>query len=99
MDLFASRAPRSERANEIKAQVAAQLGLEENVTVMVSELTCLEEGCPPVETIIAIFDPSGKRLQFKIHRSVQEITAHDIQQICEKQIHPSSETNHGNCGG
>lgn len=99
MDLFASRAPRnSERADAIKAQIATELGLGEDATVMVSELTCLEEGCPPVETIIAVFPSAGERLQFKIHRSIQEITAHDIRQMCSQQIHPSSETNHGNCG-
>jgi hypothetical protein len=60
MDIFSSRGPRnSERTNEIKAQVATELGLDAEATVMVSELACMEEGCPPVETIIAIFPVSS----------------------------------------
>ena len=102
MDLFTSRGPRSsERANEIKAQVAAQLGLTEDATIMVTELTCFEEGCPPMETVIAVFQPGTEKLQFKLHCSIAEITAHDIREMCAKQIqtsiHTSREKNHGSC--
>jgi len=98
MDLFTSRGPRSsERANEIKAQVAAQLGLTEDATIMVTELTCFEEGCPPVETVIAVFRPAMEKLQFKLHRPIAEITAHEIQRMCAKQIDSASEKNHGSC--
>jgi hypothetical protein len=99
MDIFSSRSPRSsERTNEIKAQVAAALGLDEEATVMVSELACMEEGCcPPVETIIAVFRPATDKLQFRLHRPISEITAHDIEEMCAEQVNSSSEKKHGNC--
>lgn len=98
MDIFSSRGPRSsERANEIKAQVAAELSLDEEATVMVSELACLEEGCPPVETVIAIFRPAMEKLQFRLHRTMAEITTHDIREMCAQQVNSSSEKNHGSC--
>jgi hypothetical protein len=98
MDIFSSRSPRSsERSNEIKAQVAALLGLGGEATVMVTELACMEEGCPPVETIIAVFRPAMDRLQFRLHRPISEITAHDIEEMCARQVNSSSEKNHGNC--
>jgi hypothetical protein len=98
MDIFSSRNSRSsERSNEIKAQVAAALGLDEEATVMVSELACMEEGCPPVETIIVVFRPATDKLQFRLHRPISEITAHDIEEMCAQQINSSSEKNHGNC--
>ncbi len=98
MDIFTSRRPRfSERGNEIKAQVAALLGLDEEATVMVSELTCMEEGCPPVETIIAVFRPGMDKLQFRLHCPISEITAHDIDEICAQQVNSPSEKNHGSC--
>ena len=98
MDIFSSRSRRSsERTNEIKAQVAAALGLGEEATVMVSELACMEEGCPPVETIIAVFRPAKDKLQFRLHRPISEITAHDVEEMCAQQINSSSEKNHGNC--
>ena len=98
MDLFSSRNPRSsERANEIKEQVAAILGLDEEATVMVSELACMEEGCPPVETIIAVFRAGMDKLQFRLHRPISEITTHDIEEMCAQQVNSSSENNHGSC--
>ena len=96
MDIFSSRGPRSsERSNEIKAQVVALLGLGGEATVMVTELACMEEGCPPVETIIAVFRPAMEKLQFRLHRPISEITAHDIEEMCAKQANLSSENNHG----
>ncbi|HZY74219.1 MAG TPA: hypothetical protein VFE22_14020 [Edaphobacter sp.] len=98
MDIFSSRGPRSsERSNEIKAQVAAVLGLDEEATVMISELACMEEGCPPVETIIAVFRPAMEKLQFRLHRPIAEITAHDIEEMCAQHFNSSSENNHGSC--
>ena len=98
MDIFSSRGPRSsERSNEIKAQVVALLGLGGEATVMVTELACMEEGCPPVETVIAVFRPAMNKLQFRLHRPISEITAHDIEEMCAQQVTSSSEKNHGNC--
>jgi hypothetical protein len=96
MDIFSSRSSRSsERSNEIKEQVAAVLGLDEDATVMVSELACMEEGCPPIETVIAVFQPAMEKLQFRLHRPISEISEHDIEEMCAQQAH-SLEKNHGN---
>ena len=63
MDIFSSRSSRSsERSYEIKAQVTTALRLDEEATVMVSELACMEEGCPPVETVIAVFRPAMEKV-------------------------------------
>jgi hypothetical protein len=98
MDIFSVRGSHSpERANEIKAQVATELSLDDGATVMMSELACLEEGCPPVETVIAVFRAAQPKLQFRLHRPMAEITAHDIHQMCAQQVNSSSENNHGNC--
>ena len=98
MDIFTSRAPRSSgRANKIKAQVAAALCLDEEATVMVSELACMEEGCPPIETVIAVFRPAMQKLQFRMHCPMAEITAHDIEEMCAQQVNSSRERSHGSC--
>jgi hypothetical protein len=98
MDLFSARSSRSsEKAGEIKAQVAMELGLDHEATVMVSELACMEEGCPPIETVIAVLRPAMPVLQFRLHRPMAEITAHDIRQMCAQHLNSSSENNHGPC--
>ncbi len=99
MDLFVLKnPPNSTRTNEIKVQVAAELGLAEDTIVMVTELTCMEEGCPPIETVIAVFTSSGNKFQFKLHQPIAEITAEDIHRICKQRIDSSLEIHHGsNC--
>jgi hypothetical protein len=97
MDIFSSRSSRSsEKANEIKVQVAAELGLDEQGTVMVSELACMEEGCPPVETVIVVFRSAMPKLQFRLHCAIAEITVHDIQKVCAQYVNSSLENHHGN---
>jgi len=98
MDIFPSRGPQSsERAGAIKALVAAELDLGEDATVLVSELACMEEGCPPIETVIAVFRPAMEKMQFRLHCSMAEITEGDIHKMCARQINSHSEKNHGSC--
>ena len=61
MDLFAKRNPeKGLRTQQIKARVAELLELDQDVTVMVTELNCQDDDCPEVETVIAIFRPSSR---------------------------------------
>jgi hypothetical protein len=62
----------------VKNWVAASFALAEDVTVMVTELRCTEEGCPPIETVIAILDTPGSPRQYKAYKPLAEITAEDI---------------------
>lgn len=52
--------------------------LTDGVTIMVTELQCAEEGCPPVETVIAVLDSPGNPRQFKIHKPIAEVTEQDV---------------------
>ena len=95
MDPFSARSPHSsKKTGEIKAQVAGELGLDDEATVMVSELACMEEGCPPIETVIAVLRPAMPKLQFRLHRPMAEITAHEIRRMCAQQVNSSSEDHH-----
>ena len=39
------------KVRKIKEVLGENLSIENNATITVTELTCLEEGCPPVETV------------------------------------------------
>jgi hypothetical protein len=80
MDLFRiSASGKSARVREIKDQLTAMLELTEESTVFVTELACLEEGCPPVETVIAVLrDRATQKFQFKLHKPVLDITEEDL---------------------
>ncbi|MBA2613072.1 MAG: hypothetical protein H0U95_13970 [Bacteroidetes bacterium] len=58
---------------------------DEGCVVMVSELTCADEGCPDIETVISILmKPEAKIL--KINKPTALIRIHDIQALGEKHL-------------
>jgi hypothetical protein len=72
LDGSAARDPaRGRRAGEIAALVRSTLRLEEVVAVTVQQVRCREPGCPPVETVIAVFGAPPRR--WTIHRPLAEI--------------------------
>lgn len=65
-------------AQRIKALVRGRFGVAEDTTVMVSELRCHEDGCPDVETVIALMSGAGQRQSWKIAKPMTEISDGDI---------------------
>ena len=45
---------------QVKSWVSQAFNLSEDVSVMITQLQCTEEGCPPIETVIAIMETPGK---------------------------------------
>lgn len=62
----------------VKRWVAARPSTAPDATIMVSELHCHEDGCPDVETVVAIMTPGGTRRETKIAKPMDEITESDI---------------------
>jgi hypothetical protein len=96
MDLFAKRNPeKGRRTQQIKARVAELLELDQDATVMVTELNCQDDDCPEVETAIAIFRPDQPKLQITLHSSIEELTDTEIEQACrdiQSKSNPPEET-------
>ena len=63
---------------QVKSWVSQAFDLSENVSVMITQLQCTEEGCPPIETVIAIMETPGKPRHFKIHKPLAEVKQTDI---------------------
>lgn len=76
------RRPNVERVRRIKEALRNALGLSDDVTVTVTELACLEEGCAPVETVVGLLRPDAPALQHKIHKPMDAVDADDLVQIC-----------------
>lgn len=74
------------RSSRVKAWVAAAFALPEGTAVMVTELTCTEPGCPPVETVVAILEAGATR-RFKVHRPLAEVTEADIHALPLERSH------------
>ncbi|MBC3191844.1 hypothetical protein H7X46_12300 [Pseudonocardia sp. C8] len=62
---------RARRASELADLVRTTLELPDEAAVTVSQLACREPGCPPVETVIAVLGPDGRR--WTIHRPLADV--------------------------
>ena len=76
------RQPNVERARRIKKALREALRLSDDMTVTVTELACLEEGCAPVETAIGVIRPDAPQLQCKLHKPMDAVDAGDLVQVC-----------------
>jgi hypothetical protein len=84
VDLFAKKNPEKMRQTQrIKRRIIELLELNDDTTVMVTELTCQDEDCPEVETVVAIFHPGAAEIKSTLHSSVEEISEEDIQNLCQ----------------
>ncbi|MBA2395693.1 MAG: hypothetical protein H0V70_23440 [Ktedonobacteraceae bacterium] len=63
---------------QVKTWVHDSLQIEDDTSLLVTELRCSEVGCPPIETVIALLKSAHPTQQYKIHKPVAEITMIDI---------------------
>ena len=68
---------------QLKSWVYEALSLDESVPVSISQLTCTEPGCPPLETVIAVMTQPPKT--YKIHQPAVEITQTNIVQTLKEK--------------
>lgn len=86
MNLFQTkRAPSVGRAAQIKEWVSRYFGLPQSTTLIVSELQCTEPGCPPLETVIALFYEDGRSTQRKLHKALAEVTEPDVRALASSE--------------
>jgi len=67
----------------IKDALFAALSLPDATTVTVTKLACLEEGCAPVETVVALLRPDVPPPQHKLHKPIDDVDAEDLRRICQ----------------
>ena len=77
------RRPNRERARQIKEALRAALSLPDDTTVTVNELACPDEGCAPIETVVALLRPDAPPLQHKLHKPTDAVDAEDLIQVCK----------------
>ena len=68
----------------IKNAVTRHLELSEEDYVMVTELRCSEEGCAPLEIVIAVLRKDQQKRTYKIHKPIADITATDLRRVFAK---------------
>ena len=78
----AKKKPNIEKVRYIKRELHKALCLQHDAMITVTELTCLEEGCDPIETVIGLLRTQFPSLQHKIHKDIQSLTSDDLLQVC-----------------
>lgn len=58
--------------------VRGRFALGEAAVVVASELRCRVPGCPPVETVVLIWDGAGGRHRLRVFRPLAEVTEEDL---------------------
>jgi hypothetical protein len=73
---------------ELKLQTQKLLGLSDDVTVSVTELSCREPGCPTVETVVAILGEGEKPTIARIHKPIPNVTPDELKAAFELAFVP-----------
>ena len=71
--------PDPERVRQVKDWTRQAFSLDDAI-VLVAEVACTEEGCPPVETVIAIMGGAG-RVEHRLHLRIVDITPAHLWQL------------------
>lgn len=81
-DILGLSRPKPEgHAQRIKTLVRDVLDLPNGATLMVSELHCHEDGCPDVETVIAVMTASDARRTWKLGKAMANVDLADIETL------------------
>ena len=70
-------ADRSAEQERVLGWTRERFKLDEDETIMVSELPCSDPGCPPVETHVVFWTQAGRQ-HFKIFKPLAEVEADDL---------------------
>ena len=64
--------------DRVRDWTRARFRLGDDITILVSQVSCRLPGCPPLETVVAFWTDGDKRHQFKLFKPVAEITPDDL---------------------
>ena len=54
------------------------LALDDQDTVLITELRCTEPGCPPLETVVAVLAVGDAPRRWTVHLPLDRVTSGDI---------------------
>lgn len=62
----------------VREWTRARFGLAKDAAILVAELKCSVEACPPLETALAFWSADNTRYQFKLLKPVSEVMPGDL---------------------
>lgn len=73
--------PNIKRVRALKQVLREVLQLSDDTVVTITQLTCLESDCQPIETVFGLLRVGMPNLQSKIHKEIQCINPSDLQGV------------------
>jgi NADP-dependent 3-hydroxy acid dehydrogenase YdfG len=70
--------PDADAVARVKGWALAILAANPDTAVTVSEIVCLDPGCPGTETVILIMQPGRRTRAAKVAKAVEKVTAEDV---------------------
>ncbi|HEY9709498.1 MAG TPA: hypothetical protein V6D48_14940 [Oculatellaceae cyanobacterium] len=85
MNLFSQQTPskNQEKIRQIKTWIYELLEIDSEISISISQLRCIEPGCPPIETIIAVMTSPVQK--YTIHKSITELEHTDISEAVRQK--------------
>ena len=83
-NLFNRTRPDRDAVRQIKELISAGFGLPDTTTIAVAELRCHEPGCPPIETVITARHIDGSVQDWRISKTIKDITSEDVDSLMER---------------
>jgi nitrate reductase delta subunit len=76
---WVKRSPQHGQALErVREWTRARFALDEQATVLVTEVACGLPGCPPLETVIAFWTDGGTRHHWKVFKPLAAVVEDDL---------------------
>lgn len=77
---FGASAPRRDpsASARVRGWVEQALGDPEDLTVSIAQLSCREEGCPPLETCISLLRRRAPSVAVTIHHALVDLTEEEV---------------------
>ncbi len=75
------------KSSEIKGWIRELMDLPADTPVTVAELTCRDDECPDIETVIGILEPNKPIATVRIHAAMTEVTKADVAEAAHAGIH------------
>lgn len=71
----------------VKAWAREAFGLDDEATLLVTELRCAEDDCPDVETVIAVLGEPGKARRHKLLKPAAEVRREEVIDLAARGTH------------
>ncbi|MEA2903628.1 MAG: hypothetical protein QOI12_1015 [Alphaproteobacteria bacterium] len=64
--------------DRVRAWTRERFELPDDAAILVSQVSCMMPGCPPLETVVAFWTDVDRRHQFKLFKPVMDVAPDDL---------------------